>query len=85
MTFAEHILMVIGKERAFYQDFSKHRLTAYQVYMSIPTGKGSVKKSLENYFPLPTDIKKSFNLDHLSKVRELGLQRLRAEKAKKKA
>jgi hypothetical protein len=80
MTFAEHLLMMVGKQRAFYQDFSKHRLTAYQVYMSIPTGKGSVKKSIENYFPLPTDIKRSFDLDQLTKVREIAIQQIKARK-----
>ena len=80
MTFAEYVLAVIGKERQFYSDFSKHRLTAYQVYLSIPEGKGKNKKPIWQFFPLPTDENSSYDFDKLMKVREEALKQIRAKK-----
>jgi hypothetical protein len=53
MTFAETILTMRGHQISQARDWEKYRLVAYQVYTSIP--KKSPNKSIQQYFPLPTD------------------------------
>ena len=53
MTFAETILTLRGHQTSQARDWEKYRLIAYQVYTSIP--KKSPNKSIQQYFPLPTD------------------------------
>jgi hypothetical protein len=53
MTFAETILILRGHHTAQARDWEKYRLVAYQVYTSIP--KKNPNKSIQQYFPLPTD------------------------------
>lgn len=53
MTFAETILTLRGHQTSQARDWEKYRLVAYQVYTSIP--KKSPNKSIQQYFPLPTD------------------------------
>ena len=53
MTFAEFLLACRGYERKYFLDYSKHRLTAYMTYCSIPE-KGK-KKPMHKWMPLPTD------------------------------
>ncbi len=53
MTFAETILTLRGHQNSQARDWEKYRLVAYQVYTSIP--KKSPNKSIQQYFPLPTD------------------------------
>ena len=60
MTFAETILTLRGHQNSQARDWEKYRLVAYQVYTSIP--KKTPNKSIQQYFPLPTD-KTSRKLD----------------------
>jgi hypothetical protein len=53
MTFAETILTLRGHQTSQARDWEKYRLVAYQVYTSIP--KKEANKSIQQYFPLPTD------------------------------
>jgi hypothetical protein len=53
MTFAETILTIRGNHVSQARDWEKYRLVAYQVYTSIP--KKEANKSIQQYFPLPTD------------------------------
>lgn len=53
MTFAETILTLRGHQNSQSREWEKYRLIAYQVYTSIP--KKSPNKSIQQYFPLPTD------------------------------
>jgi hypothetical protein len=53
MTFAETLLTLRGHHTSQARDWEKYRLVAYQVYTSIP--KKSPNKSIQQYFPLPTD------------------------------
>jgi hypothetical protein len=53
MTFAETILTLRGHHTGQSREWEKYRLVAYQVYTSIP--KKSPNKSIQEYFPLPTD------------------------------
>jgi hypothetical protein len=53
MTFAETILTMRGHQISQSREWEKYRLVAYQVYTSIP--KKSSNKSIQEYFPLPTD------------------------------
>ena len=53
MTFAETILTLRGHHTGQARDWEKYRLVAYQVYTSIP--KKEANKSIQQYFPLPTD------------------------------
>jgi hypothetical protein len=53
MTFAETILTMRGHQVSQSREWEKYRLVAYQVYTSIP--KKSANKSIQQYFPLPTD------------------------------
>jgi hypothetical protein len=53
MTFAETILTLRGHQNSQAREWEKYRLVAYQVYTSIP--KKGPNKSIQQYFPLPTD------------------------------
>jgi hypothetical protein len=53
MTFAETILTMRGHQMNQAREWEKYRLVAYQVYTSIP--KKTPNKSIQQYFPLPTD------------------------------
>jgi hypothetical protein len=53
MTFAETILTMRGHQVGQAREWEKYRLVAYQVYTSIP--KKTPNKSIQQYFPLPTD------------------------------
>ena len=53
MTFAETILTMRGHQVSQSREWEKYRLVAYQVYTSI--AKKSPNKSIQQYFPLPTD------------------------------
>ena len=53
MTFAETILTMRGHQISQAREWEKYRLVAYQVYTSIP--KKTPNKSIQQYFPLPTD------------------------------
>jgi hypothetical protein len=53
MTFAETILTLRGHHTGQSREWEKYRLVAYQVYTSIP--KKIPNKSIQEYFPLPTD------------------------------
>jgi hypothetical protein len=53
MTFAETILTLRGHHNSQSRDWEKYRLVAYQVYTTIP--KKNANKSIQQYFPLPTD------------------------------
>jgi hypothetical protein len=53
MTFAETILTMRGHQISQSREWEKYRLVAYQVYTSIP--KKAPNKSIQQYFPLPTD------------------------------
>lgn len=54
MTFAETILTLRGHQNSQAREWEKYRLVAYQVYTSIP--KKGPNKSIQQYFPLPTDM-----------------------------
>jgi hypothetical protein len=54
MTFAETILTLRGHKTSQAREWEKYRLVAYQVYTSIP--KKGPNKSIQQYFPLPTDM-----------------------------
>jgi hypothetical protein len=54
MTFAETILTLRGHQTYQAREWEKYRLVAYQVYTSIP--KKGPNKSIQQYFPLPTDM-----------------------------
>ena len=53
MTFAETILTMRGYHVGQSREWEKYRFIAYQVYTSIP--KKEANKSIQQYFPLPTD------------------------------
>jgi hypothetical protein len=53
MTFAETILTLRGYHVSQLREWEKYRLVAYQVYTSIP--KKEPNKTIQQYFPLPTD------------------------------
>jgi hypothetical protein len=73
MTYAEYLITYIGYERAYFLDFSKHRLTAYQTYAA--NAKNPV--NMENFLRLPTDGKKSYNIEKVNNIRELALKKLK--------
>ena len=55
MTYAEHILTWTGYLDSFYSEFSMHRRTAYEIYLSRPKAKGQTIKSIQHFMPLPID------------------------------
>lgn len=75
MTFAETILTIRGNHVSQARDWEKYRLVAYQVYTSIP--KKEANKSIQQYFPLPTDkVEKKFNSEMVQARRQAFLDKM---------
>ena len=75
MTFAETILTIRGNHVSQARDWEKYRLVAYQVYTSIP--KKEANKSIQQYFPLPTDkVGKKFNSEMVQARRQAFLDKM---------
>jgi hypothetical protein len=75
MTFAETILTLRGHHTSQSRDWEKYRLVAYQVYTSIP--KKEANKSIQQYFPLPTDNGgKTFNPEMVQARRQAFLDKM---------
>ena len=84
MTFAEHILAWSGYIDEFYSQFSMHRRTAYEIYLSRPKPKGYHTKSLQQFMPLPIDedYKPSRPLKVVKEIHSAFLNKLNAQKQK---
>jgi hypothetical protein len=78
MTYAEYILTFQGYLRKYYNDFNKHRVTAYQVYCSIPKKGNNV--SMTRFLPLPIDDMTVYDPEKIRTVRQLFIDKLRKEK-----
>ena len=75
MTFAETILTLRGHHTSQSRDWEKYRLVAYQVYTSIP--KKEANKSIQQYFPLPTDMGgKKLDADMIKARRQAFLDKM---------
>jgi hypothetical protein len=75
MTFAETILTMRGHQISQSREWEKYRLVAYQVYTSIP--KKEANKSIQQYFPLPTDNGgKTFNPEMIQARRQAFLDKM---------
>jgi hypothetical protein len=75
MTFAETILTLRGYHVGQSREWEKYRFIAYQVYTSIP--KKEANKSIQQYFPLPTDKgDKKFNSEMVQARRQAFLDKM---------
>ena len=55
LTPAEFYFKMKGHDVIKWERWEQSRLIAFNVYCSIPLKKGSVHKSIEKFFPLPSD------------------------------
>ena len=83
MTYAEYIFCFIGYQERYFRDFEKHRVTAYQVYLSVPRYKGRMPLSIQRFLPLPSDDLTFFSKDKTEELRALWLEKIRKEKQSK--
>ena len=62
MTPAETHLKLKGYQNRRWESWQQARLISYNIYLSIPKKAGTATKSIEDYYPLPSDEKHKNNL-----------------------
>lgn len=81
MTFAEHLAAYKGYQDEVYIQFSMHRRTAYEIYLSRPKPKGVTNVSIQRFMPLPIDKNaKNYSLKRIREVHKIMLDKLAKEK-----
>lgn len=69
-TTAEIYLRLKGYEKIRWEAWEQARLISYNIYSSIPRKSGSVLKSIEKFYPLPSD-KDNFKLKPDSEMKSV--------------
>lgn len=83
MTFAEHIFAWSGYLDHFYSEFSMHRRTAYEIYLSRPKAKGHTPKTIQQFMPLPSDsdYRPARSTKIVKEIHSAFLEKLNSEKS----